>query len=108
MAVKSSPPMIPTALRTVDQFFPIHAIHDILPFYHNGAPEQTSDRVRDVTTRVNERFPRHFHNPLLGAATCGRRQSFRERRDVRSDNGEVAVFEFPNIRTALAAGGFLA
>ena len=45
---------------------------------------------------------------LIRSATSGRRQLAGSSGDVSADDGKIAVFEFKNIRAALATGRLLA
>jgi len=61
---------------------------------------------RDIRFRKYERLAGNFHDPFIRAAGCRGWKLRRRVCDVRTDDGEVAGVEFPNIRAAVAARCF--
>jgi len=54
---------------------------------------------------IHQKFARQPDNSFVRRTTGTWRQiRNRRRRDVRADNGEVAVVEFPNVGTTTATG----
>jgi hypothetical protein len=73
------------------------------PVYHK------SQTIRNVPLGVHQKIARQADDPFIPSAAGSWRQ-FRSRSigDVYADNGEVAVLEFPNIRTSISTDAFCA
>lgn len=74
--------------------------------------ESGLELVGNIQLGEHEEPARNPYDALFGCAASGRRQQPGGGGDVRSDDGEVAVFEFKDVRTAgsavarkLACGG---
>ena len=66
--------------------------------------ERGLELVGNILLGEHERPAWNPHNAFIRTAASGRRQEASRFCNVRADDGEVAVFEFKDVRAALAAG----
>lgn len=78
-----------------------HPCHITRAAAHGNA----SQARRNVSARQHKRFAGHAHDAFGRAATrAGRKPAQGDRRDVGANDGEVARFEFKEVRAAATAG----
>jgi hypothetical protein len=78
-------------------------------FYHADAlARQGSDLSGNVRPGSNQNAARNANDALIGAAACCHWQfGTGFIRHVDTDDGKIAIFEFPNVRTVFKRWGFL-
>ncbi len=80
--------------------------YNVQIYLQTPSSEHALGVLRNVGFCPDEGVPRNFDNPFVRAAARTERQfTGQDMSNVHADDGEVAVFEFENIRAALERRG---
>src|SRR6185312_1458357 len=89
-------PTMPKALKSSTALLASHLPISMPPFYHK------LNTVGNVPLGVDQQVARQADDPLIRPATSrGRQVRFGVSGDVDADDGEVAIFQFPNVGAAI-------